>query len=87
MEPTLHLINETVWHVHTKTHCVSMSQETFQRYLRAYIDGKTALQRVAPSTEEAMRRVTQLSYWAYAHYDRTIRFVKRPGCVLTGWHV
>lgn len=82
MEQTLHLINETVWHVHTEQHCMSMSQETFQRYLSAYVEGKTVFY-AAPSPAEAIHRVTCLSYWAYARYDRNIRFVRLPGCILT----
>jgi hypothetical protein len=79
---TLHF-NGTVWHGHTQTHCMSMSQETFQRYVSAYVSTKTIPPYQAHSQEEAMQRVTQLSYWAYARYDRTIRLVRLPGCILT----
>jgi hypothetical protein len=75
--------NGTIWHGHTQTHCMSLSQETFQRYVSAYVGTKTVPPHKAASQEEAMQRVTQLSYWAYARYDRTIRLVRLPGCILT----
>jgi hypothetical protein len=75
--------NGTIWHGHTQTHCMSLSQETFQRYVSTYVDTKTIPPHKAASQEEAMQRVTQVSYWAYARYDRFIRLVRLPGCVLT----
>lgn len=66
-----------VWHGHTERYCMSMSQEIFQMYLSTYMQPQLGV-----SQEEAMQRVTRLSYWAYAHYDRNIHFVQLPSCIL-----
>ncbi len=72
--------NGTLWHGHTERYCMSMSQETFHSYIVAYQD---ASGRQATMTQhEIMARVTRLSYWVYATYDRAIRFVRLPGCAL-----
>ena len=65
------------WHGHTTTHCLSMSQETFQKYLAVYQQ-----QQPLYTLEEVREHVTRLSYWVYARYDPAIRFVALPGCVL-----
>ena len=72
--------NGTLWHGHTELYCMSMSQETFHSYIVAY---QEALGRQAILTShEVMAHVTRLSYWVYANYDRAIRLVSLPGCVL-----
>ncbi len=72
--------NGRVWHGHTETYRMSMGQETFQRYLTTHQEGLRG--HPTPTPHEAMQTVTRLSYWAYARYDRAIRFVRLPGCVL-----
>jgi hypothetical protein len=68
------------WHGHTEKHCLSMSQETFQEYVRVYQQGWQG--RGGPTQEEVMQRVTQPSYWAYARYDRNIHCILLPGCIM-----
>ncbi len=82
MNQHLELVNGVLWHAHTETHCMSMSAETFEVYYRAHLEGVTAVRHVVPSREELLPRVTRLAYWAYARYDRRIRFIKLPGCIL-----
>ncbi len=73
--------NGHVWHGHTATHCLSLSQETFQRYLAAYQEGLRG--QLILTSEEAMACVTRLSYWSYARYDRAILLLRLPECILT----
>ena len=75
---TLLTWNGTLWHGHTERYCMSMSQETFHSYVVAY---QEALGR-HPTHQEVMARVTRLAYWVYATYDRAIRLVRLPRCVL-----
>ncbi len=72
--------NGRIWHGHTETYCISMNQETFHRYYTVYVQGVAG--QSTPTPQEAMQTVIRLSYWAYARYDRAIRFVQLPGCVL-----
>ena len=79
MEPVLSLVNNVLWHGHNAHSCISMSTVTFDRYLAVYVGG----QPIAGSREQALQRVRQLSYWAYGRYDRNIRYLPLPRCILT----
>ncbi len=73
--------NGRIWHGHTTTHCLSMSHETLQKYVTAYQEGLSGQLILTP--QETMAYISQLSYWAYARYDRAILLLRLPECILT----
>jgi hypothetical protein len=81
MEPVFSLVNNVLWHGHNAHSCISMSTVTFDRYLAVYVGGHPI---AASSREQAIQRVRQLSYWTYGRYDRNIRYLPLPRCILTG---
>jgi hypothetical protein len=83
MEPVFSLVDNVCWHGHSAYSCISMSTATFDRYLAVYIDEMSRRQPGIGSREQGMQRVRQLSYWAYGRYDKSIRTLPLPRCILT----